>query len=129
MKSVRRTLFSRRNILGILIGVFTSLVLVSWMRNYILASILGMMVTLIIADLRQPTELAMLGLVTGSMAGLYRGVRNYLISGEVPINTIDKGLIISVLGGLILTGLICASYGFILGKIFRLYNKGQRVFF
>lgn len=53
MELVKRIFFSRRNILGILIGVAASFVFISLMKNYVLASILGMMVTLIIIDLKQ----------------------------------------------------------------------------
>jgi hypothetical protein len=57
MKSVRHTLFSGRNIPGIFIKVNASPVFISLMRNYVLTSILSMMVTLMIADSRQPGEL------------------------------------------------------------------------
>jgi hypothetical protein len=57
MKSVRHTLFSGRNIQGIFIEATTLPVFISLMRNYVLASIPGMMVTLMIADPRQPDEL------------------------------------------------------------------------
>ena len=57
MKSVRYILFSGRNIQGILIGVTAALSFHFLMRNYVLASIPGMMVTLMIADPRQPDEL------------------------------------------------------------------------
>jgi hypothetical protein len=57
MKSVRHILFSDRNIQGILIGVTAVLVFVSLMMNYVLASIPGLMVTLMIADSGQPDEL------------------------------------------------------------------------
>lgn len=129
MKLVRQVFFSRRNIFGILLGAVASFIFISLMKNYVLASILGMMITLIIVDLRQPSELAMLGFVTGSMAGLYSGARNYVVSMEVPVNLMDTGLITSMLGGLILTGLICGGYAFVLGIIFRLLSKGERPFF
>lgn len=57
MKSVRHILFSGRNIQGILIGVTAARVFISLMRNYVLASIPGLMVTLMIADPGQPDEL------------------------------------------------------------------------
>ena len=57
MKSVRHILFSGRNIPGILIGVTAAPVFISLMRNYVLASIPGLMVTLMIADSGQPDEL------------------------------------------------------------------------
>jgi len=57
MKSVRHILFSGRNIPGILIGVTAPPAFISLMRNYGLASIPGLMVTVMIADPRQPDEL------------------------------------------------------------------------
>ena len=53
MKSVRHILFSGRNIPGILIGVTAARVFISLMRNYVLASIPGLM----IAEPGQPDEL------------------------------------------------------------------------
>jgi hypothetical protein len=129
MKLVRQVVFSRRNILGIVLGVVASVIFISLMKNYVLASILGMMITLLIVDLKQPGELAMLGFVTGSMAGLYSEARNYVISMEAPVNLTDTGLITSMLGGLIWTGLVCGGYAFVLGIIFRLLARGERPFF
>ena len=57
MKSVRHTLFSEKYIPEILIEVTAPPAFISWMRNYILPSIPSMVVTLIIACLRQPGEL------------------------------------------------------------------------
>jgi hypothetical protein len=57
MKSVRHALFSARNIPGIFIKITASPVFISLMRNYILLLIPGMMVTLMIACLKQPGEL------------------------------------------------------------------------
>ena len=129
MKLVRQVLFSRRNILGIVLGVVASVIFISLMKNYLLASILGMMVTLLIVDLRQPKELAVLGFVTGSMSGLYWGARNYVISGEALVNLTDTGLITPMLGGLVLIGLVCSGYALILSQIFHLIAKGERPFF
>ena len=57
MKSVRHILFSDRNIQGIFIGVTAARVFISLLRNYVLASIPSLMVTLMIADPGQPDEL------------------------------------------------------------------------
>lgn len=127
--SLKHILFSRRNILGILLGVVASFILITLMKNYLLASVLGMMITLIVLHLRQPREMTILGLVTGSIAGLYCGARNYLSSGNIPMSFTDAGLIISMLGGLVWTALVCAGYAFLLGRFFQLYTKGERPFF
>jgi hypothetical protein len=57
MKSVRHILFSGRNIQASLKGVTPARVFISLMRNYVWASIPGLMVTLMIADPGQPDEL------------------------------------------------------------------------
>ena len=129
MKSIKHILFSRRNIVGVLLGIAASLVFLSLVKNQVLGAILGMMVTLMIVDTRQTAELTILGLMTGSAAGLYWGARSYINSAEVPVNFTANDLITSMVSGLVWIGLICACYGFLLGKFFDFYKKGARIFF
>ena len=129
MDSNGQSFFSGRVILGILAGVTASILFISFMRNYVLATVLGMLVAVMIADLEQPRKFAMLGFITGSIAGLYLGARNFLIQGELHMALDYLGLAISMLAGLVLTGLLCALYGFITGKVLILYQKGQGPFF
>jgi hypothetical protein len=127
MKLSNRPFISWRVFLSILAGVAASILFISYIRNYILATVLGLLVGVWIADLPQPRDSALLGLVTGALTGLYLGWRNAPVpAGIFPGSPL---LATSLLGWLVLTGLVCTVYGFVAGKFIQLYRKGQGPFF
>lgn len=126
---INRSLFSVRMVLSVVAGVTTSVMLISFMRNYILATVLGSLVAIAISGLRQPKECAWLGLACGSLAGFYLGARNYLAVDDLRIAEDMSALASSLVGWLALTGLLSAFYGFLTGKFFVLYKKSQGPFF
>ena len=128
MKTIGQRLLPHRFILALLTGVFTSTLLIAWMENVILASILGTLITLLVAQPEQLKDFLSLGSATGILIGPYVGIRLYLNSNPVPVDTIWE-LMLPLLGGLILTGCLCALYGFLTGKFLMLYKKGQGPFF
>ena len=129
MNARHETFFTLRIILSILSGSAAAILLITMMRNYILATILGMLVTVIVSDRLQPKSLTILGSLVGSVAGLYWGGRNYALSASGRINFADPLFILALFGGLLLSGLLCAIYGWIIGKLLVLYRKGRGPFF
>ena len=69
MNAKHDTFFTPRIILSILSGSAAAILLISMMHNYIIATILGMLVTVIISDRLQPKILVILGSLVGSVAG------------------------------------------------------------
>lgn len=128
MEPIKKRFFTGRVILSILAGVAAAILFMSFMRNYLLASVLGLLVAALIVRLSQPGEYALLGAITGGLAGLYIGARNYLL--QAPAGSLDyPTLALYMLGGLLLTGLLCALYGFLTGKFLALYRQGRGPFF
>lgn len=129
MNPENHSFFSPRILLAILSGSAAAILLISLMRNYLLATILGMLVAVTISDRQEPKNLVLLGSLVGSIAGLYWGGRNYVLSSPGQINFADPALILAMLGGLLLSGLLCAVYGWIIGKLLVLYRQGHGPFF
>lgn len=129
MDSKKVSFISTRIILAILGGSTASIILMFWIRNYLLASVLGMLVTILIADQLQPKRAALLGLIVGCLAGLFWGWRNYRLTVQAGVDLFDPALILAMLTGLLLSGLLCAAYGWIIGKLLILYRQGRGPFF
>jgi len=129
MNSNKESFIFTRIILAILGGSIASIVLMFWIRNYLLASVLGMLVAIMIADHLQPKRTALLGLIVGCLASLFWGWRNYRLTVQAGVDSFDPALILAMLTGLLLSGLICAVYGWIIGKLLTLYKQGCGPFF
>lgn len=129
MNVSRQSFFSSRVILGILAGVVASILFIQIMRNYVLATVLGMLAAVIVSRLTRPVELAGLGFITGALAGLYLGARNTLSGDELAAAGDYLSLALYMLGWLLFTGLVCGVYGFITGKFLALYKQGRGPFF
>ena len=121
MYSSRQNMISVRAALGILVGASASILLISTMRNYILATILGMLVAMIISGRSTPVEFAVYGFLTGSIGGLYMGAGDTITWSEV------RGL--NMLVAMLFTGFLCAGYGYFTGKMLILFKQGRGPFF
>jgi len=82
-----------------------------------------------IADQPQPKRAALLGLIVGCLAGLFWGWRNYRLTVQAGVDLFDPALILAMLTGLLLSGLLCAADGWIIGKLLILYRQGRGPFF
>lgn len=129
MNTRKGALFSSRIILAILVGSAAAIAFISLMRNYLLATVLGMLLAVVISDRQEPKSLVILGSLVGSIAGLYWGGRSYALSAQGSINFVDPFFLLALLGGLLLSGLLCAIYGWIIGKLLVLYHQGRGPFF
>lgn len=116
-------------LLSITAGAAAAILLSLFMRNYALAAVLGSLLAISIAGLEKPREFAILGIATGSLAGLYLGARYYLALGGLNRLSDFARLGISMLAGLLLGGLVCAAYGWVIGKVLELYKQGRGPFF
>ena len=125
MKTTKQTFMSGRVILAIVAGVAGSILFISIMRNYMLATVIGAIIAMMVAGERPRTQFTLLGLITGGFAGLYLGSQAYWLTDLLPGLHLGANLIVSLLSGLIVTGLLCAVYGFLIGSILALYRKGQ----
>ena len=129
MKLNPQRLLVHRVILGLIAGVIASMLLMTWMWNDILASVIGTLITLLVAQPEQLRDFTRLGFVTGVLTGPYAGVQQYWNAGNPPVNVNLPALLLAILGGLILNGFLCAAYGFLTGKFLELYKKGRGPFF
>jgi hypothetical protein len=121
MDSNRQNISSLRTVLGKLIGVGTTILLIVSIRNYILATILGMLIAMAISGRSTPGEFAVTGFLTGSVAGLYLGAGNYFLWSDITA--------VNMLAGMLFTGLLCAAYGYFTGKIILFYKQGNGLHF
>jgi hypothetical protein len=121
MDSNRQKIYSPRTVLGILTGVGATILLIVSIRNYILATILGMLVAMAISGRSTPGEFAVTGFITGSVAGLYLGAGSYILWSD---NTA-----VNMLAGMLFTGLLCSAYGYFTGKIIQFYKQGNELHF
>ena len=129
MKSIGPRLLAHRMILGLIAGITVSILLMAWMWNDILASVIGTLITLLVAQPEQLRDFTRLGFVTGVLTGPYAGVQQYWNAGNPPVNVNLPALLLAILSGLILNGILCAAYGFLTGKFLELYKKGRGPFF
>jgi hypothetical protein len=118
-----------RVLLGISAVAALAILLSFFMRITGLASLPGMLLAASIANLERPKEFAILGFATGSMIRLYLNLRYLLFVGELRSFAQLVGLIAGVIVSLLLSGLLCMAYGWIIGKILTLYRQGRRPFF
>lgn len=109
-----------RIIVGVLAGAGLSMVLMSFIRNYILATILGMLVAVIISGRSTPREFALTGFLAGAMAGIYLGAASYINWIEVTS--------LNMLAAMLFTGLLCAGYGYLIAKLQQVLKKGYGPF-
>jgi hypothetical protein len=117
---MRKNLMIVRMIMGVIVGAGVSILLMSFIRNYILATILGMLVALAISGRSTPSYYALIGFLTGALAGIYLGA-------TPNINWIDiTGL--NMLAVMLLTGFLCAGYGYLIGKLQQVLKKGYGPF-
>jgi hypothetical protein len=129
MNPILKQFFTPRVLLSITAGAAAAILLSLFMRKDTLAALLGFLLAISIAGLEKPLEFAILGSIAGSLIGLYLGARNYLVLGRSGSLTDFAGLGISMLAGLLLSGLVCAAYGWIIGKVLELYKQGRGPFF
>ncbi len=129
MNPIRKHFLTPRVVLSIIAGIAGAIMFSLFIRNYVLAMILGLMLATSIAGLEKPRECVLLGSATGSLVGLYVGARYYLAEGELSSLRDFAGLGITMLAGSILSGLLCAAYGWITVKILKLDKQGQGPFF
>jgi hypothetical protein len=127
MEPTRESTFTPRVILGIVAGIAFSLLLIYLKSGYQFAPILGLLVAMSIANLNQPGEFAMLGFASGSLSGLFLGLSIYLNSNR--LNPTPVGIALALLVGAVISGLICAVYGYVIGKILSYYKQGRGPFF
>jgi len=118
-----------RVLLSISAGIAGAILFSLFIRNYVLATILGLLLATSIAGLEKPRECVLLGSATGSLVGLYIGARYYLAEGELRGLSDFAGLGITMLAGSVLSGLFCAIYGWITIKILELDKQGRGPFF
>lgn len=122
-----RSIFTLRGVLGIVVGILFSLILIYFKSGYQFSPILGLLVAMSISDLKQPGDFAMMGLALGSLSGLFLGLSLYLDANK--LNPTPLGMALALLGGAVLSGLICAGYGWVAGKILAYYKEGRGPFF
>ncbi len=120
---------SHRTFWGLLVGVALAIFLIFWMRNDVLATILGTMVTILVTRPQKLREFASLGGVVGVITGPATGVQQYLFSGEPPTTVALPSLLLAIFTGVLIHGCLCAVYGFLMGLFLQLYKKGQGPFF
>ena len=125
MNPILKQFFTPRVLLSISAGIAGSVLLSLFIRNYVLATILGLLIATSFAGLQKPTECVLLGSTTGSLVGLYVGARYYLAEGELGSLRDFAGLGITMLAGSVLSGLLCAAYGWITVKILKLDEQGR----
>lgn len=129
MNPIRKQFFTPRVLLSIIAGIAGAILFSLFIRNYVLAMILGLLLATSIAGLEKPRECVLLGSATGSLVGLYVGARYYLAEGELSSLRDFAGLGITMLAGSILSGLLCAAHGWITVKILELDKQGRGPFF
>lgn len=127
MERPGRSIFTVRGVLGIVVGILFSLILIYFKSGYQFAPVLGLLVAMSISDLKQPGDFATLGLASGSLSGLFLGLAIYLDSNM--LNPTPLGMALALLEGAVLSGLICAGYGYVAGKILEYYKQGRGPFF
>lgn len=129
MNPILKKYLTPRVLLSISAGIASAILFSLFIRNYVLATILGVLMATSIAGLEKPRECVLLGSATGSLVGLYVGARYYLAEGKLgsPIDLAELG--ITMLAGSMLSGLICAVYGWITVKILELNKQGRGPFF
>jgi len=82
-----------------------------------------------IADLDAAVQYAAAGLVTGAAIGLFIDVTGEtLVSGSV-LPTGPWGVLGRLVVTMVICGLVSAAYGFMAGKVKRLYDEGRGPFF
>lgn len=129
MNPILKKYLTPRVLLSISAGIAGAILFSLFIRNYVLATILGLLLATSIAGLEKPRECVLLGSATGSLVGLYVGARYYLAEGELNGLSDFAGLGITMLAGSVVSGLICAVYGWITVKILELDKQGRRPFF
>lgn len=122
-----RSIFTVRGVLGIAVGILFSVVLIYFKSGYQFSPVLGLLVAMSISDLKRPEDFAMLGLASGSLSGLFLGLALYLDANK--LNPTPLGMVLALLEGSVLSGLICAGYGWVAGKILAYYKEGRGPFF
>ena len=127
MERPGKSIFTTRGVLGIAVGVLFSLILIYFKSGYQFAPILGLLVAMSISDLKKPGDFAILGLALGSLSGLFLGLALYLDANK--LNPTPLGMALALLAGSVLSGLICAGYGWVAGKILAYYKEGRGPFF
>jgi hypothetical protein len=129
MNPIRKQFFTPRVLLSISAGIAGAIMFSLFIPYYVLATILGLLLATSLAGLEKPRECVLLGSTTGSLVGLYVGARYYLAEGELSSLRDFAGLGITMLAGSILSGLLCAAYGWITIKVLKLEKQGRGPFF
>lgn len=121
--------FSRRVVLGHFLGLTVAIGLVFLVRNYVIAIIVGALLSVAIAGPRQPRPMGWHALFTGALAGLYLGAIQDATTAELFISPAWLARGAFMLGQMALFGLVCGVYGYLMDVVLALYKKGQGPFF
>ena len=129
MNPSQKKFLTPRVLLSLIAGIAGAISFSLLMRNYVLATIFGLLLATSIAGMEKTRECIILGGATGSLIGLYVGARYYLTEGELNGLSDFARLGITMLAGSVLSGLICSIYGWITVKILDLDKQGRGPFF
>ena len=129
MRQFRPASFSRRPVFGHLLGLAVAILLIALVQNYVIAIIVGALIGVAMAGLRQPRPMGGHTLITGALAGLYLGTIRDATAATLFFSEAGLARAALVLGDTLLFGLLCGVYGYLTGAVLALYKKGQGPFF
>jgi hypothetical protein len=129
MKQIGPAFFTRGTILGHLLGLAAAVTLIALVRNYVIAIIVGALLGVAIAGLRQPRPMSRHTLITGALAGLYLGAIQDPTAAASFFSEAWLARAALMLGQMALFSLICGVYGYLTGIVLALYEKGRGPFF
>ncbi len=115
--------------LGIGLGVVTAVCATFLVEKDVLAAIFGFLVAIAVADLREVKQHVIVGFATGAGIGLVLRATGRSHVGESVLPTGPSRTIAHLVATTIVFGLLCASFGFITGKVKERYDRGRGPFF
>ncbi len=129
---MKRFLFKKRSIIGVLAGILISLLLTMLFSSAGTGLLLGLVAALMIADVATPKEGAIIGALVPIPAAIYAFI--YLSQLNFQQSNVDwpAKLLYSILGlamSILLMALVGVVIGLGIGKFFEMRRKGHTIFF
>lgn len=110
---------------GIAMGLGASYLLDSSMK----AAILGALAAIAVGGLEDVKGCTIAGLCTGAVTGLVLAIMGRPFVAETGLPDGPLGTIAQVVATIMVVGMVCAGYGFIVARLKRLYDEGRGPFF